>query len=831
MPRPLKPKPVPAVVAIALALKQLGYDPIPLRSGKSKPFKGWPTMANDEAAIKKMVGRTVALRTNGCIDAFFIDIDVQDEGARDKIVEAYRARWPEFFAQCVIRHSGGIKVMLIGRLITGKKSMHSARWGVSKEFPQGHRVELFTANDHRYCAVWGLHSVAKDGTETYYGYDGPELVTVARETLPWFLDADLHELIDIADRILAECGFTKDEDGIDGDEEVNYLLEPDMQWKRQDGSFTRLDDLERELTGAAEWARGWPNLWDPKAASRSGGRVKAKVTPGQGLLLWDGETEVKYRWKHLGPQADVLAPLLKKLADDTAQSNVVPLFKSAVGPQVRVHGGKTDDAPPYPADGAPFLVRLKWLLHSYAYCAVSDCVVDMYEASSDCELKPAAFERRFAAWYDEVPIRGGVKKVPATNEWAETEQRIHVAGARLQPGATFPLFDADGKVWKNTYRRPVHAGVGGDIGPFLRFLDRFIPDPVERAWLLNWMAYKWRHPEIPGIAIVFVADDGDDEIKEGKFGTGRGFMFKIAHHLYGRRYARSQSFSILDGSSSQSTYNDWLHGSVLVTVDESKTSATAHRRGERKSVYEILKDIVDPAPKLHRFNPKGRQAFDGMSYCSLWLASNHDDAVAIPAKDRRFTVLRNGAEMTDPEIAEILEWMTKSESMAALVELLEARDLSGFNMFRPLATVGKAEMVELGRTQIEDIVVELQDDEKRGLVFTRQQLMHAVEDIIRPWERRGGLERRRDGGQWHGEFAAAWRDYCVGLKTKEGTHWKIRIEGRQVKLYCFRKNRQKAVLLYESTRRAEAAKWGGIVPLRDQLTVLKGGADLDEKDE
>lgn len=51
MPRPLKPKPISAVVTIALALKRLGYDPIPLRSGKSKPFPNWPKLANDEAAI------------------------------------------------------------------------------------------------------------------------------------------------------------------------------------------------------------------------------------------------------------------------------------------------------------------------------------------------------------------------------------------------------------------------------------------------------------------------------------------------------------------------------------------------------------------------------------------------------------------------------------------------------------------------------------------------------------------------------------------------------------------------------------------------------------
>ena len=317
-----------------------------------------------------MVGRTVALRTNGCVDVFFVDVDVQDEDARDKIIAAYAARWPDFMRDCVVRRSGGIKIMLIGRLITGKKSMHSSRWGVSKEFPQGHRVELFTSNDNRYVAVWGMHSEGVD-----YGYDGPVLYTVPRETLPWFLDADLHELLDIADRILAECGMSRDEDGAGGDDETVYDLEPQMLWKRQDGSFVRLDDLERELDGAADWARGWPNLWDPKAASRSGGRVKAKVTPGQGLFGCGWRDQVKHRWKHLGAQPDVLAPLLKKLAAD-----VTAMGEKVVFGQPAPERPAGEDPPARPSHDATLKQKMGWLLETQAYCRFTDTVVDIFQA-------------------------------------------------------------------------------------------------------------------------------------------------------------------------------------------------------------------------------------------------------------------------------------------------------------------------------------------------------------------------------------------------------------------------------------------------------------------
>ena len=181
-------------------------------------------------------------------------------------------------------------------------------------------------------------------------------------------------------------------------------------------------------------------------------------------------------------------------------------------------------------------------------------------------------------------------------------------------------------------------------------------------------------------------------------------MFKILHRLYGAEYARGQSFSILDGTSSQSAYNSWIHGNVLVTVDETKTSATAHRRGEKKSVYEVLKDLVDPAPKGMTFNVKYGRAFWGYSYCSFWLATNHADALSIPKNDRRFTVLQNGPVLTPEEGRELAEWMEVPGNIAELSRFLAARrDLAGFNMFQHLETAGKQTMIEMGRSTVEEV--------------------------------------------------------------------------------------------------------------------------------
>jgi hypothetical protein len=73
-------------------------------------------------------------------------------------------------------------------------------------------------------------------------------------------------------------------------------------------------------------------------------------------------------------------------------------------------------------------------------------------------------------------------------------------------------------------------------------------------------------------------------------------------------------------------------------------------------------------------------AFDGMSYCSLWIATNHANAMSIPANDRRFTILRNGRAITPDEAVEIDRWMSDPANIGALSQMLAARDLSGFNM-------------------------------------------------------------------------------------------------------------------------------------------------------
>lgn len=456
--------------------------------------------------------------------------------------------------------------------------------------------------------------------------------------------------------------------------------------------------------------------------------------------------------------------------------------------------------PPKPAHDAPFNDKVSWLLESYAFEPNENRVVRLYGTSSRCRVLMPAFQQDYMAWrHVQVGPRGGSQIVQATAGWSISEHRVSLAGVRMAPGQPFPLFEENGSFFKNTYLQPQYAENPDPeaVVPFLDFLGRLVPDEAQRNYKLDWMAHKLREPETPGCAIMHLADN-DLELegaREGSFGTGRGILFSIARALYGVNYTSEQDFRMLDGSSAQSIYTDWLHDNLLVTVDESPSSPTSYRAGERALAYETLKRVIDPAPTQRTFVGKYQQAFTGMCHCSIWIASNHHDALAIPAGDRRITVLRNGSPMTHDEIDKIVAWRSKPGSLAALAGHLAARDLSGFNMHRPLATAAKAAMVDANRNEAEQVMVDIGADDERGMVFTRADLYAAVSAQLN----RGELIS--------GHFEHAWRRWITKAMTRDGSQRRTRSGGTIKRLFCFRRMAAEVKLLSEEDAHAEAKRW------------------------
>ena len=481
--------------------------------------------------------------------------------------------------------------------------------------------------------------------------------------------------------------------------------------------------------------------------------------------------------------------------------------------------------PVRPVDTDSFDHKVAWLVQTHGFDARAGRVVMLYEASANCTMTVQSFKEEFAAWSELLPQMGkkgpiAPKLILATDRWSRSAKRLSIAGIRMHPAENFPVYAEAGQVFKNTYRRPVHEPAeGADLQPFLDFLERFLPAETERNFWLDWMAHKWLYPAIPGSSPWFVADSDGGPL-QGKYGTGRGFMARVLHKLYGEAYCKAEDFDILTGTSAQAVYTDWQANNLLVTVDEAHASPTAHRKGEKRSVYTALKHVLDPAPKRRTFKVKGLPAFDGMSFCSVAVATNHVNAAAIPANDRRVTVLRNGREMTPDEAKAMDAWINAPGSMAALVEYLESSDLSKFDMFTPMKTAAKDEMADLAKNDVEHALADFAADDDRGLVFPKMFLERAVLENLS-----GGNER--DGGNanaWRGQLAGAFDEHCAVVKLDSGDKARIRVSKQRYILYAFRSRMAAAQLLNVTERKEQTEKW---YPVDDIQTVLREVKTVD----
>jgi hypothetical protein len=824
-------------------LFQNGYHPIPTK-GKMALVKGWPSQdfIDREMKPKRIESwprRYPQLLSTGVrVDSglVVIDGDVDDAELAEAAWQAIEKVAPVVGFTAPVRYGKSAHKFALFARLDGTpfryeashgyvRSLELALWqsalleakkGERVPEPTTHRVEIFGSYKGGPCSqhfgIRGPHSYAEDGSvaASYSWGEGPTLEDTALADLPVITHEQVVEILVAFERLAAKAGWVPLTEPIGSSSTVAYDIT----------EATRFD------TNRGEDQIDYEELCASFAVHGSSLRCSASFIPGRGDAGDRSHCAVGDQNRHgcvgvyvfgdavthfpaeLAPRPDLIADEIERLREE-------------LGPDLE-GGEKTGGIfHPRPADGLSVARKALWLVDNYGYNALSDSVVELHKRYDACTLKPVAFARLYRAWREEVTgPKGGKSWSYATAYWEVDPKRLDIEAVRMRPDRPFPTYVENGLTYKKTYLAPDHAtkrplNVAELNGPFVAFMERFVPDPIERAWLLDWMAHKQAYPEIPGTAVIFVADT-EDGTREGTFGTGRGLLFKVVHRLYGEQYARSQSFSILEGSSGQSVFNDWMHGSILVTVDEAKTSPTAHRRGEKSATYEVLKDLVDPAPKRHTFNGKYKVTFDGMSYCSFWVASNHADALAIPENDRRFTVLRNGRAITPEEAKAFAAWSDDPASIAALSASLAARDLTGFNMYEPLETAGKAEMAEMALSDVENLLRDMAEDAELGKAFTKQHLEQAIEHNY------GG-----QGSYWRGEFRGAWARYCAAVRTSAGGQKKVRVFGKQKKVFCFRSSRAAVEHMPDAALRREVAKWGGV----DLDTVLSTHSGLSTKDE
>ena len=314
---------------------------------------------------------------------------------------------------------------------------------------------------------------------------------VAHANLPRITKAQCAAICDAFDAIAAGSGWPRvvsfEPDNGDQKKRI-YDIDDDTRFELQGEEIVGYDELEVGMRCSSSFHDGISHH----------NRTKCQVgySPLHDCVcVYDYETEATHYPKQYAPDYDQ-----EKLAAQLA----------AIGP---ADPSGNENEPPPPADDADLNEKALWLVETRGYLEIEDKVVTLYATSLDCRTAPAAFARRYKAWSARPDPRK--KPIYATDLWEGTTERIHLDGVQMRPDQPFPLFSEGGRFFKNTYRRPHHAG-GGVVEPFAAFMTRFIPDPIERTWLLDWMAHKQARPDIPGTAVVFVADDAGGDPRRAR---------------------------------------------------------------------------------------------------------------------------------------------------------------------------------------------------------------------------------------------------------------------------------------------------------------------------
>lgn len=358
-------------------------------------------------------------------------------------------------------------------------------------------------------------------------------------------------------------------------------------------------------------------------------------------------------------------------------------------------------------------------LQRFAYVERDDLIYDVQ--TTNLLMKPAHFQNHVRQFYKEVPgPLGGTKVVWLADQWLQHPDRFNAASVSMRPDRAWPIYREDGRVHVNTYR-PLAMPADGDAAPGFAFLQRLLPDSAERQYFVRWLAYKVQHPEVRGPAIVMVAHD--------TYGTGRGTLVRLIGSMFAPGLTRTIDFKTLSGQTYQSQYNEWLADSLVVAVNEAQEeTANLSKWKARNNAYEHLKGVIDPGETMIEVVRKGARNYQGRTFASILVMTNHADALVIPKNDRRIAILTNGPSPEPEYWDEINEWIRDPANIGAFIAALHEVEMGDYNPYAaPPMTLGKLEMVEAGESELDRALAHVMGQFNNTLVVKEQIIMRIEE--------------------------------------------------------------------------------------------------------
>ncbi len=204
----------------------------------------------------------------------------------------------------------------------------------------------------------------------------------------------------------------------------------------------------------------------------------------------------------------------------------------------------------------------------------------------------------------------------------------------------------------NVYVKPDVVYTPGDVAPFLRFLERLLPDPRDREILLAWCAALVQNP---GVKFQWAP------VLQGVEGNGKSLIASCLSYCVGARYSYEPRASQLANQ-----FMSFDENMILVVVEE------IHMRGRAEMLDELKPRITNQRIEVEA---KGQDKRLVRNTANWFFCTNYRDAVVKSKNDRRYAIFytaQQSAEdlqrdgMSGNYFPELYRWLRQGGGYAAV---------------------------------------------------------------------------------------------------------------------------------------------------------------------
>ena len=437
-------------------------------------------------------------------------------------------------------------------------------------------------------------------------------------------------------------------------------------------------------------AEGWLGVVCPNHAEHTDGQVEARYNPlNRAFCCYHGHcdhlTSVAFLdWvcDNGGPQVtpglrdDVLAKEMARLRDLLPNND---MFKDDANKRIveveRKQAGRVE--------------RTGWF-ERFAYILTDDAYFDL---ETRTELTRGAFNAVFRH-IECQSTHGKARRIEASTWFDEHRQEV---GGLLLKGLTYaageePLvYNKDGDVYGNRWMDARPKPGKGSVNRWLAHCERLVPDPNERAHVLDAMAFKVQNPKVKiNHAILHGGDEGC-----GKDTMWAPFIWAVCGPNYKNR-------GLVDGDNLTSQWGYAMESEVLILNELKEPEAR-----ERRALANKLKPIIAAPPETLPINRKGLHPYDMVNRLFVLAFTNDPVPISLPSQDRRWFCLWSRSPRMQPNEAKaIWEWY-KAGGFEAIAGWLMSRDVSKFNpAATPMETDFKRTMISSGMSTAESYILD-----------------------------------------------------------------------------------------------------------------------------